>query len=132
MINRSMPNCTVIPVLAYADVVASSHWLCDVFGFSVRWRAGNHRVQLSAGDGCVVVTEGDPASAGHSIMVRVDNVNAHHAHARQQGAHILSQPTDFPYGERQYSAADLAGRVWTFSQSIADVDPRSWGAETGL
>jgi uncharacterized glyoxalase superfamily protein PhnB len=30
-------------------------------------------------------------------------------------------------GERQYSAEDLGGHVWTFSQSIADVDPASWG-----
>jgi hypothetical protein len=28
----------------------------------------------------------------------------------------------------QYSAEDLGGHRWTFSQSIADVDPGSWGA----
>jgi len=40
----------------------------------------------------------------------------------------LAPPTDYPYGERQYSAEDLGGHRWTFSQSIADVDPASWGA----
>jgi len=41
-------------------------------------------------------------------------------------ARIIRPPTDFPYGERQYTAEDLAGRRWTFSQSIADVDPQEW------
>jgi uncharacterized glyoxalase superfamily protein PhnB len=38
-------------------------------------------------------------------------------------------PVDYPYGERQYSAVDPGGHVWTFSESIADVDPASWGGE---
>lgn len=44
------------------------------------------------------------------------------------GAHILHPPTDYPYGERQYVAEDPGGHRWTFSQSIADIDPVSWGA----
>ena len=40
-------------------------------------------------------------------------------------------PTDFPYGERQYTAIDYSGRAWTFSESIADVDPRDWGGVPG-
>ncbi|MEK6226648.1 MAG: hypothetical protein AABM40_10210 [Chloroflexota bacterium] len=40
---------------------------------------------------------------------------------------MLQPPTDYPYGERRYSALDLAGHHWTFSQSIADVDPASRG-----
>ena len=31
------------------------------------------------------------------------------------------EPTDFEYGERQYSAEDLAGHQWTFSETLADV-----------
>jgi uncharacterized glyoxalase superfamily protein PhnB len=48
-------------------------------------------------------------------------------HARKEGARIVSPPTDYPYGERQYSAEDLSGRRWTFTQSIADVAPEEWG-----
>ncbi|MDQ3400594.1 MAG: hypothetical protein M3470_06310 [Chloroflexota bacterium] len=43
------------------------------------------------------------------------------------GARILQPPTDFPYGERQYTVVDIGGHRWTFSQSIADVDPGDWG-----
>jgi uncharacterized glyoxalase superfamily protein PhnB len=45
------------------------------------------------------------------------------------GATVLGTPTDYPYGERQYSALDPGGHRWTFSQSIADVDPAAWGGE---
>ena len=44
-----------------------------------------------------------------------------------RGARIVSPPTDYPYGERQYTAVDLGGHHWTFSQSLADVDPADWG-----
>jgi len=55
--NRSIPRATVIPVLAYPDVSQAAAWLCDAFGFSVRLRIGNHRVQLNVGDGALVVRE---------------------------------------------------------------------------
>ncbi len=122
--NRSIPQCTVIPVLGYEDVDKAVDWLCNAFGFTVRLRIANHRVQLFVGDGAVVVNEGRRlAETNHSIMVRVEDVDRHHEHAREHGATILHPPTSYPYGERQYSAEDLGGHRWTFSQSIADVDP---------
>jgi len=116
----------VIPVLAYPDVAEATDWLCDAFGFKVRLRIGSHRAQLVFGDGAVIVTEGDAAAA--SVHVRVEDADSHHERASSRGAEILNPPTDYPYGERQYSAEDIGGHRWTFSQSIADVDPASWGA----
>jgi uncharacterized glyoxalase superfamily protein PhnB len=58
-------------------------------------------------------------------------VDAHHANAVAQGARIFRAPADYPYGERQYTVADFTGRTWTFSQSIADIDPRDWGGTPG-
>jgi uncharacterized glyoxalase superfamily protein PhnB len=63
----------------------------------------------------------------HSIVIRVEDVDSHYARARQGGARILRPPEDFPYGERAYSAEDLEGHRWTFTQSIADVAPEDWG-----
>jgi uncharacterized glyoxalase superfamily protein PhnB len=120
-------------VLAYADVGEAAEWLCNAFGFSERLRIGAHRAQLVFGDGAVIVTElapadADPrAAAAHSVHVRVEDADRHHDRAASCGASILKPPTDYPYGERQYSAEDLGGHRWTFSQSIADVDPASWG-----
>ena len=141
MANRSSPSATVIPVLAYADVIEASEWLCEAFGFRERLRIGHHRVQLVFGDGAVIVTERRPAdgSAGararestgelttHSVHVRVEDAERHRAQAAARGARIIAELADHPYGERQYSAMDIGGHVWTFSQSIADVDPTSWG-----
>jgi uncharacterized glyoxalase superfamily protein PhnB len=133
--NRSIPSATVMPVLIYPDVREAVAWLSAAFGFVERLQIGdNHRSQLTFGDGAVIV--GDVRSnrrpprdgeVTHSVMVRVDDVNAHCARARAHGAPILMEPTDFEYGERQYSAADFAGHEWTFSETLADVDPATWG-----
>jgi uncharacterized glyoxalase superfamily protein PhnB len=129
--NRSMPESAVIPVLAYEDVGEAVAWLCKTFGFTERWRAGSHRAQLAIGDGCIAVTEGGSGSPNANVMVRVEDVDAHYERARRQGSQITSPPTDHFYGERQYSAIDLGGHHWTFSQSIADVAPEDWGGMSG-
>ena len=117
-----------MPELAYGDVLEAAAWLCAAFGFKERLRIANHRVQLSFGQGAVIAIERHPEqTAGSSVLVRVEDVDRHHEHAAQHGARILRPPTDYPYGERQYTAQDLGGHVWTFSQTIADVDPASWG-----
>ena len=135
--NRSIPSAVVIPVLIYPDVQEAVAWLTAAFGFVERLQIGeNHRSQLSFGDGAVIV--GDvrhdrrPSRAGevtHSVTVRVEDVTAHCACARAHGAHILMEPTDFEYGERQYTAADLAGHQWTFSETLDDVAPEAWGGK---
>lgn len=126
--NRSVPAATVIPVLGYADVGEASAWLCDAFGFRERLRIGNHRAQLVYGDGAVIVTERRPAEGSQAVQVRVADVDDHCERASRRGARILNPPTDYPYGERQYTAEDPGGHRWTFSESIADVAPETWGA----
>ena len=128
--NRSMPTATIIPVLGYDDVAGAVSWLCTAFGFVERLRIGDHRAQLTYGPGAVVVTGrggGAPAVGDHSIMVRVADAEAHCARAAASGARIVQPPTDFPYGERQYTALDVGGHAWTFSQTVMDIDPAAWG-----
>ena len=120
-----MMRASVIPVLGYDDVGEAAEWLCRAFGFRERLRIADHRIQLHAGDGAVVLT--DHGAAGGNVMVRVEDAKAHHDRAARSGAKIVTPPTDYPYGERQYSVEDPAGHRWTFSQSIADVDPADWG-----
>jgi uncharacterized glyoxalase superfamily protein PhnB len=60
-------------------------------------------------------------------LVHVTDIDKHYERAKQSGAEIISPLTDYPYGERQYTAEDLGGHRWTFSQTIADVDPSTWG-----
>jgi uncharacterized glyoxalase superfamily protein PhnB len=136
--NRSIPNAGVIPVLAYPNVLLAANWLCEAFGFTVRLTIGNHRVQLNIGDGAVILREkrpeeeNAPLGIGHSVTVRVENADAHCACAREHGARITQAPVTYPYGERQYTAADIAGHLWTFSQSVKDVHPSVWGGQTDV
>ncbi|MBI2689739.1 MAG: VOC family protein [Acidobacteria bacterium] len=128
--NRSMPRSTVIPVLDYPDLGEAIDWLCRTFGFTLRLRIGDHRAQLNVGDGAVVLGAAPgktPTAESHSIMVRVEDVDAHYARSVAEGAMIVGPPVSYPYGERQYGAVDLAGHRWDFSQSVADVDPLDWG-----
>jgi uncharacterized glyoxalase superfamily protein PhnB len=135
--NRTTGAASVVPELVYADVEEAIDWLCETFGFVELWRAGGHRARLAIGNGVVIIADSDPRYGrrapkrgephSHAVTVKVDDVDAHHERVRECGGVILSPPTDYPYGERQYSAEDLAGHRWTFTQAIADLAPEDWG-----
>jgi uncharacterized glyoxalase superfamily protein PhnB len=130
--NRSVPPCPVIPVLRYPDPAVAAEWLGKAFGFEVRLRIANHRIQMLAGEGCFTIAEGDiPPNQSATVQVRIEDAFAHCERARQAGAKILTPPTDHMYGERQYNAEDFYGHRWDFTETIADVDPVSWGGTPG-
>ncbi len=126
--NRSVPPCPVIPVLRYPDPAVAADWLVKAFGFIVRLRIANHRIQMRAGEGCFTIAEGEVVP-NHSatIQVRVDDARKHCERARLAGAKILTEPVDQMYGECQYNAEDFYGHRWDFTETIADVEPESWG-----
>jgi len=143
--NRSAPPGPIVPRLIYEDAGKAIDWLCDTFGFEeiLRWGEGDSlTAQLAAGEGAIFVSgarvghgAADRLSLrpprrdelSHSVMVRVEDVDRHYEHARERGARILLPPKTHPFGERQYSALDLGGHLWAFTQSVADVAPEEWG-----
>jgi len=141
-VSRTMPQCSIIPVLIYPELAEALIWLKNVFGFRERWHAGDHRAQMSFGNGAIAICSVTSKPSGsltppagfksHSLLVRVDDVVAHYEHALKNGAEIIHIPVDFPYGEKQYTVKDIGGHIWTFSQSIADLAPEDWGATTSL
>jgi uncharacterized glyoxalase superfamily protein PhnB len=137
--NRSAPPATVTPVLIYPDVRAAVDWLESAFGFEERVRIGDgHRAQLRVGsDGSIVVADvrGDQVtpSAGvvtQLIKVRVADVDAAFARARDAGANVLEEPKTWEYGERSSLVEDLAGHRWELTQTVRDVEPEEWGGVT--
>lgn len=126
--NRSVPPCPVIPVLRYPDPSMAAEWLGKAFGLTVRLRIANHRIQMRAGEGCLTIAEGDIVP-NHSVTVqiRIEDAMSHCERARQAGAKILMEPTDYMYGERQYEAEDWYGHRWNFTETMADIEPESWG-----
>ncbi len=138
--NRSLPPGAVVPFLHYNQVPRAIEWLCGAFDFTERLRTppdpdgSIHLAQLNVGEGSVMLRTRPTAAqsqAAHSILVRVEDVEGHCRHARDYGARILREPKDAEFGERQYTAEDIEGNQWTFSQSIADVAPEDWGGQVG-
>ncbi len=136
ILNRSAPPGPVIPCLVYEDVAGAIAWLCGAFGFSERLRTQPgpdgtiHHAQLAVGLGSMILTSGAPGERGfvRSVVVRVQDIDAHCERARRFGAGILMEPGAKEFGERQYAAEDLAGNRWVFTESAADVPPEAWGA----
>jgi uncharacterized glyoxalase superfamily protein PhnB len=135
--NRSAPPGPVVPRLIYKDVAKAIDWLREAFGFTERLRTPPepdgtiHHAQLAIGEGSVILTGQSvqrPNEFIQTLMVPVENIDAHCERARQFGARILSPPNTKPFGERQYTAEDMEGHRWAFTQSVADVQPEAWGA----
>lgn len=126
----------------YAETAKAIDWLCTAFGFEVRLRVDGEggrvdHCELEIGGGVVMIGDGNPArdiswrksprqlggACTQSMMVYVDDVDAHCAHARAHGAVIANEPTTTDYGEdywtdRSYEAIDLEGHHWWFAQRI--------------
>ncbi len=129
--NRSVPPCPVIPILYYPSPEIAAAWLENAFGFSVRLRIQNHRIQMHASEGCFTIAQGAAVpNESCVVQVRIDDARGHCERARRTGAKILTEPKDHVYGERQYNAEDFHGHRWNFTETIADVEPESWGGNS--
>lgn len=134
--NRSAPPATVTPVLVYPDVRAAVAWLEAAFGFEERVRIGDaHRAQMRVGtDGAIVVADvgrDRVAPAGgvvtQLIKLRVPDVDAAFARAREHGARVVDELQTYQYGERSGVVEDLAGHRWELTQTVRDTAPEEWG-----
>ena len=115
------------------DVAAAGEWLSP----GVRSHpAPAHRrpwLQLNAGDGALVLTAMDPSGAigaSHSVMIRVEDVDAHHHRAVIEGAKMYARAQDHPYGERQYDRCRSAPRSTMDVRTVhRRRHPASWARE---
>jgi uncharacterized glyoxalase superfamily protein PhnB len=137
------PRCS--SSIFYQDAAAAIDWLCDAFGFEVRLKVENddgriEHSELTYGEGLVMVSQEDPASARswkhlmrspkslagattQTIMFFVDDADAHCAHARARGAQIVEEPATHDYGgdywaDRSYGATDPEGHFWWITQRL--------------
>jgi uncharacterized glyoxalase superfamily protein PhnB len=127
--NRSMPASPLIPVIGYPNVDAAADWLCATFGFEVRLRIGDHRIQLERDGAWLVVRKGETRSGGAglcSMMLRVEDVDQAAETVAGASGRITQEPATHIYGERQCSVVDPWGVAWTLSETVADVAPEEW------
>ncbi len=122
-----------IAILVYDDIEAAFDYLIRVFGFGpgelIRDPDGNVvHGEIEAGDGEFWLhAESEPfglkspkklGGASGTMAIMVDDVDAHHRHAVEQGATIRYEPVDQDYGYREYSAVDLDGHLWSFMKPL--------------
>jgi PhnB protein len=129
----------IVPYLLYEDVPGALDWLTRAFGFTERLRfAGSDGVvshaEITLGDGLVMLGFPGPdyrnpkqlGNATQLVHVYVDDVDAHFARAKGEGATIIAELEDQTYGDRRYIAEDPEGHRWTFAQQIRVVPPEEW------
>ena len=123
-----------ISILVYADLEAAYDYLIRCFGLQPGelTRDDEGRVvhaELEAGDGVLWLHRetsefalASPRTLGAAtgmVAVLVDDVDAHHRRAVEQGVTIRYAPTDQPYGYREYGAYDCEGHLWSFMKPLA-------------
>jgi uncharacterized glyoxalase superfamily protein PhnB len=132
--------------ITYQDAARAIDWLCDAFGFELRLKVEGEPGQilhseLTYGDGVIMVSQErhepqdrpwklrmrSPRSLGgactQTLMLYVDDANAHCEHARSRGAIIIDEPSTHDYGEgywadRSYGAEDIEGHMWWITQRL--------------
>ena len=136
----------ILPQLRYANPSQAIDWLCRVFGFveesrmtatdgallvaALRSSQGGRimvggmtspgyvsEVQSAVPDFSQPATPPWP-NLSYSVTVMVDDVDAHHKQAVEEGALIFRGLCDQPWGWRDYEPIDLEGRFWNFSQIL--------------
>lgn len=132
---------SVTPYLLYEDVTSSVGWLSCAFGFQEVLRYedefGVSYSELAFGPERLMVARFADGyrSPKHTryrsglVYLTVDNVDAHFARAKAQGATIISEPEDKPYGLRVYIADDPEGHRWMIVEHVRDVLPEEWGGQ---
>ena len=137
-----------VSALVYKDPFAAFEWLQTTFGLEpamlITDADGNFaHSEMVFGDGWIMVGNEwsddyrSPASLGGKNTQTVHlqmttDIDAHCERARRAGAEILMEPENQFYGDRSYRARDLEGHMWTFSQTIRELEPEQWDEETGL
>ena len=133
--------------LTYRDPVAAIDWLCRALGFEVRLKIEGDagaivHSELVLGEALIMVGgEGAPDASPPwrrtfhsprstygaitaSMMLYVDDVDAHGERARGCGATIIDEPSLHDYGaeywvDRSYGLLDCEGQMWWISQRLS-------------
>jgi MerR family transcriptional regulator, thiopeptide resistance regulator len=114
-------------LMGYRDIEAARQFFIDALGFEETWVVADDdgkvtRAHVQFGD--TVLMLGSPGAHGvlnpseaggltHLIVIQVENLDQHHARARDSGATIIVEPAARPWG-RDYELRDNEGYVFSF------------------
>jgi PhnB protein len=130
----------IFPRLAYEDERQALDFLVRVFQLAeireARMDDGTSMLAwLRVGNGVVMIGRSNsevhqihsPKTIGNTtiqLMVYVDDVDAHYAHAVAEGALVTMPLEDAFYGERRYEATDIEGHRWHFAERFGHIRER--------
>jgi catechol 2,3-dioxygenase-like lactoylglutathione lyase family enzyme len=125
----------VQPVLPVPDIAAAAQWFVRVLGMSVDFLVGEPPVhgRVKAGDGSwgapiylhlSQVPDGgaEPIAARHHTQTRLHvghDIDGLHRHVVAQGAQVLQQPTDQPWGLREMVLLAPGGHALVLGAEVA-------------
>ncbi len=109
----------VIPVLPVADVDATLNYYRYVLGYSVEGRHQDEAGQVVFGSvlcgqaNFYFSRTNEPIAANH-CYVFADEVDYLCAAFKANGAKIVDEPADMPWGYRQFTLQDLNGHIFYY------------------
>lgn len=146
----AQPIQRIVPMLSYRDPGAAIDFLVRAYGFVERYRMAMPdgsigHAELELGDALLSLAgEWPPAGLGSPIdldhvhaqlLCYVDDVDAHHEHARAAGATIVTAPALQPHGDRSYRTIDPEGHRFVFATRVRDMSDaeviEAYGASKG-
>lgn len=137
------------PAISYVDPKAAFRWLEAAFGFEPLMVIldGHENLvhsEMTFGGSVVMIgaereaehrspksLDGRNTQSVHVQLARGEDIDAHCAHARSNGAEILMEPQTQFYGDRTYRARDPEGHVWTFGVTVQEMSPAQWDQAAG-
>ena len=135
---------TLSSAISYRDPKAALAWLERVFGFEPSMiildpDENIAHAEMTFGDGLIMVASEwtddhrSPASIGgkntQTIHVQLtEDVDAYCERARAAGAEIIAEPSTQFYGDRTFRARDLDGHIWSFAETVQEMEPAEWDA----
>lgn len=133
----------IVPTITYRDLLRAIEWLKRVFGFREREEArltwpGGGMAWFEVGNSLFNIAtpaaewRQKPEAPGLMMKVYVGDVDRHFAHAKAEGASVISAPEDGFWGGRIYRVLDHEGHQWEISQSGVDLAPDRWQLPPGV
>ncbi len=128
----------VYPYLCVRDAAAAIEFYNHVFGAEevTRLTDASGRVahaELKLGATVVMLVDEHPeygirsplafGGTGLTLHLHVDDVDILTARARQAGAEVLREPTDYGHGERQSRVRDPFGHEWLLGHELEALSP---------
>jgi predicted enzyme related to lactoylglutathione lyase len=106
-----------VPVLHVPDVEATAAFYRDVLGFT--WDFGDEAYAVVWRDNSAIHFVKEAASPrGVHLFQWVNDVDTYYREIVDRGATVSMEPTDQPYGIREFSVCDINGVGIVFGQDI--------------